>query len=215
MQEVRLFFAKQGRGVYISHLDMVRAMARGLSRAGIRVKYTEGFNPIPYLVFGQPLSLGYAGMREVCDFTILSDDMPVEAVASTLAAVMPEVVFPIGTVPPVNKLGAITMADYTVCLKSKEPVTKAQVDEVLKKPELIVLKKTKRGEAMTDIAPLIDFLEVAEDLTVRCRLACASGLSLNPSYLIKLLNSAYPDAGIDWLSVTRERFLLPGGVDFS
>jgi uncharacterized protein (DUF2344 family) len=68
---VRLFFAKQGRGVYISHLDMVRAMARGCPGPAFGQVHTEGFNPIPYLVFGQPLSLGYAGMREVCDFTIL------------------------------------------------------------------------------------------------------------------------------------------------
>ncbi|HWP80532.1 MAG TPA: TIGR03936 family radical SAM-associated protein [Candidatus Acidoferrum sp.] len=215
MQGVRLFFAKRGRGVYISHLDMVRAVARGLSRAGIRVKYTEGFNPIPYLVFGQPLSLGYAGLREVCDFSILADDMPVESVAPALADVMPEVVFPTLSVPPVNKLGAVTMADYVLCLKSGRPVTREEVMAALSKPEIVVLKKTKRGEAMTDIAPLIFELYVPEDMTVRCRLACSSAQSLNPSYLIKVLNDAYPDAGIGWLSVTRERFLLPGGADFS
>ncbi len=215
MQGVRLYFAKRGRGVYISHLDLVRAIARGLSRAQIKIKYTEGFNPIPYLVFGQPLSLGYAGMREVCDFSILADDMPVEAVAPALAAVMPEVIFPTLSAAPVNKIGAIAMADYTLCLKSVEPVAAEQIREALTKPELVILKKTKRGESMTDIAPLIFDLDVAEDMTVRCRLACSSEQSLNPSYLIKVLNDAYPSAAIDWISITRKRFLLPGGVVFS
>ncbi|MBQ5742660.1 MAG: DUF2344 domain-containing protein, partial [Clostridia bacterium] len=42
----------------MSHLDLMRCMTRALSRAEIPVKFTEGFNPHPYLVFAAPLALG-------------------------------------------------------------------------------------------------------------------------------------------------------------
>ena len=215
MQEVRLFFAKQDRGVYISHLDMVRSVARGLSRAKIKVKYTQGFNPIPYLVFGQPLSLGYAGAREVCDFTIISDDIKVKDVAPILASFMPEALQPIESIAPKSKIGAIAKAEYTVKLKSVTSISQAEMADFLGSSEIIVLKKTKRGEAMTNIVPFIHKIEMADNMTIKCILSASSGESLNPSYLINALNQQFATAGFGWEEITRERLLLADGSDFS
>ena len=58
MQSVRMVFAKEGRAVFISHLDLLRCVSRAFGRANLPVRYTQGFNPQPYLVFSPPLSLG-------------------------------------------------------------------------------------------------------------------------------------------------------------
>ena len=56
MQPIRIFFKKEGRAKYISHLDLNRVMQRALRRACIPVWRTRGFNPHPYIAFGLPLS---------------------------------------------------------------------------------------------------------------------------------------------------------------
>ena len=45
MDKMRLRFEKTGRAIYISHLDMMRTMQRVFARAGLELKYSEGFNP--------------------------------------------------------------------------------------------------------------------------------------------------------------------------
>ena len=45
-------------------------MIRALRRAGIRVKYTEGFNPKPKITFGPPIPLGVESAAEYADVTL-------------------------------------------------------------------------------------------------------------------------------------------------
>ena len=73
MLPVRVFFRKKGKLKYISHLDLMRAVTRGLMRSGLPIVYTEGFNPHPKLVFALPLSVGMAGENEMCDVGLLKD----------------------------------------------------------------------------------------------------------------------------------------------
>ena len=42
MHKHRLLFAKTGRAVYISHLDLMRTFPRAFLRAGLSAKQTEG-----------------------------------------------------------------------------------------------------------------------------------------------------------------------------
>ena len=48
---VRLRFYKKGSLSYIAHLDLVRTLTKSIARAGIPVRYSEGFNPHPLLGF--------------------------------------------------------------------------------------------------------------------------------------------------------------------
>ncbi len=213
MQKVRLFFEKNGRGVYISHLDMVRSMARGLSRAGIKVKYTEGFNPIAYLVFGQPLSLGYAGLNEVCDFSILGD-IKVEDVAPMLSKFMPDVIKPTYSAEPVHKLGNVGKARYEIELKDAAGLDMGEVRDILARDSIVVLKKSKRGETLTDIVPLMQDIEVTDGGIINCTLACSSTMSLNPNYIIKALNENGKSPLYEWESITRKELLLEDSTKF-
>ena len=57
MKTVRVFFAKEGRLKYISHLDVTRCLARVFKRSRLPIWYTQGFNPHAYLTFALPLPL--------------------------------------------------------------------------------------------------------------------------------------------------------------
>ena len=43
----RIAFRKEGKIRFIGHLDMLRTFQRALSRAGVELVFSQGFNPIP------------------------------------------------------------------------------------------------------------------------------------------------------------------------
>ncbi|MDR3225186.1 MAG: TIGR03936 family radical SAM-associated protein [Clostridiales Family XIII bacterium] len=63
-------FMKLGRMAYISHLDLQRAMLRGLRSVGLTPLYSQGFNPHPKLSLALPLSLGFESLCEYLEVEI-------------------------------------------------------------------------------------------------------------------------------------------------
>ena len=60
----RFLFTKTGLSRFISHLDLMHVLQRGMRMAGLPVAFTRGFNPRPVVKFGPALELGVAGERE-------------------------------------------------------------------------------------------------------------------------------------------------------
>ena len=89
MDKLRLRFEKTGRAVYISHLDLMTTMQRGFARAGLALKYSEGFNPHPLISILLPLSVGTASVCELMDFRLREETEPA-AIPEKLTAVLPE-----------------------------------------------------------------------------------------------------------------------------
>ena len=65
VQRIRFEFEKVGELRYLSHLELMRALQRGLRRADIPVAYTQGFHPQPRLSLAQALAVGIEGLREL------------------------------------------------------------------------------------------------------------------------------------------------------
>lgn len=89
MDKLRLKFEKTGRAVYISHLDLMRTMQRVFSRAGVPLKYSEGFNPHAKISIILPLAVGTASLCEYMDFS-LAEERDLAALPAALNACMPE-----------------------------------------------------------------------------------------------------------------------------
>ncbi|MDD5542973.1 MAG: TIGR03936 family radical SAM-associated protein [Acidobacteriia bacterium] len=64
----RAMFSKLGRSKFLSHLDLMRLVQRAFRRAGIPLRYTQGFHPQPVVAFGPALSVGIEGAAEIVDF---------------------------------------------------------------------------------------------------------------------------------------------------
>ena len=75
MKEVKLRFKfiKRSEYKYLSHLDITRIIIRAVRRAGIKIKYSEGFNPKPKINFSNPIPLGIESVAEYADLIILQD----------------------------------------------------------------------------------------------------------------------------------------------
>ncbi|MCC7538433.1 MAG: TIGR03960 family B12-binding radical SAM protein [Deltaproteobacteria bacterium] len=89
-RRVRLAYRKVGRSAFVSHLDLVRILPRIFRRAGIRLRYSDGFHPLPELTFGPALSLGISGLRELLDVKMLGDGPIGDDLVASLSQVSPD-----------------------------------------------------------------------------------------------------------------------------
>jgi len=69
----RIRYAKQGAEALTSHLDLVRSMPRLFRRAGLPLRYSDGFHPKPVMSFAPALSLGASSTGEVMDVDLVQD----------------------------------------------------------------------------------------------------------------------------------------------
>ena len=63
--QVIFTYSKTGKAVFCSHISTMRQFEMAFQRAGLDVKFTEGFNPKPKMEFLNPISLGVTGLNEL------------------------------------------------------------------------------------------------------------------------------------------------------
>ena len=68
-----LSYSKLGEAKYYGHLELVNIFLRALKRAGIPVKFTEGFHPKPKVSFDDPLPIGLESESETFSVTVPVD----------------------------------------------------------------------------------------------------------------------------------------------
>ncbi len=207
MCKVRVMYEKKGRAIYISHLDIMRTFQRVLTRAGIAVKHTEGFNPHPYISIALPLSLGYTGKCEFLDMVIL-DGMKSEEIVSRMNMTMPEGIEVKLVYENARPVREIAYSEFDISLEYDNGVPLGVVEklcELFGRGEIVLMKKSKRGETETNIAPLIKSADVsAEGGDVRIKATLSAGnTSLNPEYIVKAIEKYLPDCTPDFAEFTR------------
>ena len=67
IQRARFTFTKRGMLRFCSHLDILKAMQLIFKRSGLRIAYTQGFNPVPKMTFTPPLPMGFGSESELLD----------------------------------------------------------------------------------------------------------------------------------------------------
>ena len=66
-QWYRLFYAKQGDIRLLSHLEVIQLFFQAFRRAGVRLHFTQGFNPVPKASFSPALPVGTESLAEYLD----------------------------------------------------------------------------------------------------------------------------------------------------
>lgn len=202
----RLLFKKEGRGKFISHLDLMRTMQRAFIRAGVPIKHTEGFNPHPYMTFAMPLPVGTESVCELMDFGLLGP-IPAGEVPGLLNAVLPEGIEITECYESEKKFKDIKWLDIEGLLFYDSKVTYADgLAALLNGEKLIMEKKTKRSTVTADVRPLIDSCDVSAvgsgELRLRARLAVGDP-ALSPAQLISAVGQNAPELMPDFAKFRR------------
>lgn len=168
----------------MSHLDLMRCMTRALSRAEIPVKYTEGFNPHPYLVFAAPLALGIAGEREYFEIKI-TEEMPLEEMKDRLNEALPQGLKILDVFESENDFNDIESANYVVFVEGK---TAENWNDFFAADTIPTEKKTKRGLETIDLKTEIFGCvanNVEKGMILHLHLPCGNRRNLSPLLVVK------------------------------
>jgi len=164
MSKIRFRYQKTGKAKYISHLDLMSTMQRAFLRAGIKLKYSEGFNPHPYMSAALPLPVGCESLCELMDVGIDSNDLPDEK-----DYLLPEGLDITEAYIPTRKFNDIKWIGINCRLhyfdRSSDMLAEMLIDH-FSKTSLVIPKKTKSGTSYIDIAPFIRDVKISRGDTV-------------------------------------------------
>ena len=207
MDKLRIRFEKTGRAVYISHLDLMKMMQRAFSRAGLPLKYSEGFNPHPQISIALPLSVGTGSVCELMDFR-LDCDADLSEIPERLTGVLPEGIRVTAAYEAERKCAEIKwlavkgVFEYDGRDASAVP---ERLNAFFAQDEIIITKKTKRGVGQTDIRPAIRSIAfaAAEGAAEVTAVISAQEPTLNPDLLADALRQLAPELAPDFAKFTR------------
>ncbi|EYE88470.1 hypothetical protein Q428_07760 [Fervidicella metallireducens AeB] len=165
MERILIKFTKLKAARFISHLDTMRTLHRAFRRADIPISYSKGFNPHASISIAAPLSLGVGSKAEYADIEI-NDYQNTKNIKEGLNSSLPEGI-EITDVVIINErmpasMAVVEAASYNVilnhCAKPNEVL--ALINKILSMEVIERTKKTKSGEKLVNIRPLIDDIKV-------------------------------------------------------
>jgi len=124
-------------------------MQRSFLRAGVKLKYSEGFNPHPYISVALPLSVGAESMCELMDVEIYG------GFPNNANNYLPDGLEITGLFKPLRKFNAIKWIDVKCRLYYNDILTDETIDvlnTLFSSETLIISKRTKSGYSDIDIA---------------------------------------------------------------
>jgi radical SAM-linked protein len=204
MQRLRIRFSRGQELKFISHLDIMRLWQRVLTRAGISLAYSEGFNPHPRISLALPLAVGVTSEVELMDIILTKPVSPhlfTAAVSQQLpAGIKIWQVYPIALTLP-SLQSQVRYAEYQVALETE----KGQKDIESAITSLLALKhlpwqhQRDTGPRNYDLRALIDDLWLIDwhdgYCTVGMRLRCDSSGSGRPEQVAAALGfTQYPQS---------------------
>lgn len=219
-EKLRMRFSKSGRAIWLSHLDLMRTMQRAFLRAEYPLKYSEGFNPHAQISILLPLSVSVSSECELMDFQ-LKEDVDLIEMPQRLTSVMPEGIVVHEVYPSEAKAKYLKWLEVSGRLEydSRDLLEMADgLAAFYQRPEIVIKRKTKRGEGEMDIVPAIRELSIALNKESRAvtleAIISAQEPTLNPDHLISALRQLEPDMAPDFAAFTRRQVYYENGEVF-
>ena len=215
MQRLRIRFRRGEELKYISHLDLLRLWQRVLNRAGIRLAYSEGFNPHPRMSLAVPLALGITSEAELMDIVLDKWSSP-HTFTDAVEQQLPEGIEILQTYNIAMTLPSlqsqITFSEYTVEVATDENRKEVEksLDSLLKAESFPWQHQRDTGPRHYDLRKLIDDLWIIDwhrdSTTIGMKLRCDSNGSGRPEQVAAALGfTHYPK------SIHRSKLYLKTG----
>ena len=190
---LRFRFRKVGRLRYVSHLELVRTVSKAATRAGIPCWFTQGFNPVPKIVFGTPMSVGMESECEFVELRLTERVDPADALDRLNRATPAELTF-LEAYYPDNKLTDQCFAEYEILVRTDKDAEKlaAAFRRLLSDPNLTCRNLThgKANERVVGRQTSDATVDVTgkNALRLTMTLGTSQGEFLNPDYVMIALD---------------------------
>ncbi|MCL2223073.1 MAG: TIGR03936 family radical SAM-associated protein [Oscillospiraceae bacterium] len=191
MSKIRCLYSKTGRAKFISHLDLMATFKRSFLRAGVKLTYSEGFNPHPYISVALPLSVGCESVCELIDVGFSGKEFP-----RHINDFLPDGLSILEVYPPGRKFSHIKWVKVSFSVRYGENTSKYKdekkgsaentefiaesLKELFASESLVIPKKTKSGVSEVDIMPHVncEHIRILSDFDIEI---CAVISAQNPT----------------------------------
>jgi radical SAM family uncharacterized protein/radical SAM-linked protein len=167
IRKFRLTFTKKGDLRFLSHLELAHLFYRAARRAHLPLCYSEGFHPMPRIIFERALPVGVESLSEKVDMELAGKMFP-EEIKERLNRTLPEGIkimevreLPL-SLPSTSPLHRVTYWIPLDHLMTKEDLY-SMIQKVWEKEEFFIIQKRKGKKRRLNLLPLIEKMEVKED----------------------------------------------------
>ncbi|MFW6266327.1 MAG: TIGR03936 family radical SAM-associated protein [Halanaerobiales bacterium] len=218
--KIRIEFSKLDGVKYISHLELMDTIRRGLRRANFPVSYSKGYNPHIQLSLGQPLAVGMVGMAEYFDLD-LEKKIEIDKFISGLNQSLPPSICinKARYVPDdVKSLQAVVnTAVYLIKMDFKKNIDEERtLNGFVNFPEIrVVRRRRNKKDRIYDLKPMLYNASVRDDNIWEFTVSTGSSGNVRPSEIIKALSERYDEINeVPLVNVIREEMLVKKGNKF-
>ena len=200
MTKLRVKFIKTDLMKFISHLDLLRLMERALRRAGVKLAFSQGFNPHPKISFATAVPIGLSSEGEYMDIE-LDESVEMNDFIESVNGQLPQGIKIISAksieIKSPAVMAIIDASSYIVDCPLEGHVTKEAIEIAMKsfmdQEEIVIQKAPKKnsraGVKEINIKEFIFNVELLEyhgsAITLKMNLATGSKGNLKPEILIE------------------------------
>jgi len=179
-RRVRLIISRGEEGKYLAHLDVMRLWIRACRRAGLHLKYSEGFAPRPKIAIAAPLPVGVMAKFDYLE--IECEELP-RTVMSVLPLFLPTG-FSVSGAMEIDKdapalQALVQSAEYDVQISGNFTETQIQscIDDFMVREQVLFQRKkdniVKEFNIRTQVYD-VKIQSIQDDvLSLSCRLQCS------------------------------------------
>lgn len=162
----RVKISVTGPAAWLAHLDLLRAVERAMRRAKLPLRYSEGFNPHPLISWGPAHPVGLHSLGEYFDVDFTRD--PGRDWLEQINGLMPlglafeeaqEIALGLDSL-----MASINRADYYLEFQGlTQEAIAASCRSLLEKEQIMILRKSPKGDKTVNIRPGILDLQVKDN----------------------------------------------------
>jgi radical SAM-linked protein len=195
-RKLDIYFSKIGPARLFGHLEMVNIITRAMKRAGVPVKYTEGFHPKPKIAFLDALPIGMESLHEVMVAEV-GKHFGCQSLLRRLNRELPEGLRIIGctTSAPRKKGGDVASeSTYRIRLNQGE-FDPHRVREFLESDHHIVERRSKKGRLKKiDMRAMVQKITLLDRHSLTITLSHREGVVIRPAEFLESAMGMEPAA---------------------
>lgn len=185
LKTLKVSFSKIDQAKYFGHLEFVNIILRALRRAGVPIKFSEGFHPKPKISFEDTLPIGLESLNEYF-YLIVPENLKPQSIIERLNKHLPEGI----TVNDCHVVSAKPVQNnkkynYIVTIK-EEFFDNKDLDFFLQSPEFIISRIDRKGRLKKiNLKDMVLKIELLNPYKLQMTLKSESGRTVRPLEVIK------------------------------
>jgi len=192
--KIKVGFSKKGKAKYFGHLELVNIFLRALRRAGIPVKFTEGYHPKPRISFGDTLPLGMESLNESL-YLVMCGNVKTDHVKDGLNNNLPEGLFVSDCQQCLTKADVETPKSALYFIELKDSCfDNNAINNFINRPSLIQTSVNRKGKVKkVDLKDMVLKIDLRSPCNLILKLRSEPGRTARPFDILKTVFSFSED----------------------